>query len=67
MDITKKGWKCDICGTEFYEDLCGFKNVYSIEVYSNESFVAEEDYEHVCFSYIENIIVFINSLNKGED
>ena len=32
MDITIKGWQCDLCKEKFYETSYGYRAKYSVEI-----------------------------------
>jgi len=66
MDITKKGWKCDICEEEFFEQDCGYKAKYSIETGSYEAVNndSNNEYSEVCFKCIKTIEDVISKLLK---
>ena len=34
-DITKRGWKCDLCGKEIWEGDCGYKAKFSLKLASD--------------------------------
>lgn len=58
MDIKISGWKCDICGEEFFEDSCGVNAGYDLKISTpiEMSKFREESFQGICVDCVEAII-----------
>ena len=66
MDITRKGWKCDICEEEFFEQDSGFNAKYSVEIVAYQAFNngSNNEYTEICYKCVEKIEDTIRELSK---
>lgn len=57
-DITIRGWKCDMCGKEFYERNPRYKDFYHVSIKSTADSIDREDwyFEYVCQSCKDEVI-----------
>lgn len=61
-EITIYGWKCDICGKEFFEKDSSYNNQYRVSIEpANAKRIDRDDiyYGYVCQSCKDSIIEYI--------
>ena len=63
-DISIMGWKCDICGKEYFENRPGYKNRYMVSIESTADSDEREDqyYSYVCQGCKTSIVKHIELL-----
>jgi hypothetical protein len=60
MNITKVGWKCDLCGREYYKNNAGFEDKTSVKIDSENTYnPVHEFYEEVCGACMDDIFELI--------
>lgn len=66
MDITKHGWKCDICEKEFFDTDYGYCAKFKISIEASNLYNADKNIEHeeICYDCATKISNFIDELIK---